>query len=159
YATTSANYNVSYPKDGPSRGEVFGVERLDLSISESLIVKALRSTTNQNYSQTSFNEGTSDRYFAYVELRNQSPFDVDFDSKEAWKIVLRQDQAVSPAGVPKPMWERRLSLKTGTIPVVGTATNPNPYVIGSSDSNSASSPAAVSRSSFAVSKTSTNMAS
>ncbi len=132
----------AYTSSGESnRAEVFGVERLDLSISEALAIQAKQAASMSDHSQTSYDEGSSDRHFVYVELRNHGPFDINFDSKEAWQIVMKQD-----ASGMNPAWERRLSLKTGTI-LSGAA----PYVIGSTDADTAvSTGSTFKRSTFGV---------
>jgi hypothetical protein len=107
YPNTSPNYNPLFPNDGPSRGEVFGVERLDLSISEVLAIRTEAITPAGNHTATSYDDGTP-HAFGYVELYNHSPFDVTFTDTESWQVVIRQN-AVGMS----PTWERRLSLKSG----------------------------------------------
>lgn len=127
----------AYTASGESdRAEVFGIERLDLTISEVLAIQAKQSTSMSDHPETSYNEGTADRHFAYVELRNHGPFDITFDNKEAWQIVLKPTTG--------PAWERRLSLKSGTI-----ASGAIPYVIGSTDASTAAT-GSIKRSTFAV---------
>ena len=138
YVGPGAPYNANYPNDSATRGEVFGVERLDLTISEALAIQAKQRTDS---SSTNYNEGSSDRHFAYVELRNHGPFGITFDNKEAWQIVLKQDAV----GGSTP-WERRVSLKSGTI-----ASGAVPYVIGSTDASTAVT--AFQKSTFAVDPT------
>lgn len=144
YLSSSTQYNADYPNDSATRGEVFGVERLDMSLSESLFIQAKKSqtATAQNYNQTNFDESTNDRFFIYVELRNHSPFPITINSaKECWQIVLRQEAS----GAMNPAWERRLTLKDNTLTINNTS---DPYVIGSTDATTSSS--AFSRSTFAV---------
>jgi len=114
----------AYTASGESdRAEVFGIERLDLTISEVLAIKALKASAHDP--ATTFGDITDDQHFVYVELRNHGPFDITFDNKEAWQIVMKQD-----AIAPNPSWERRLSLKSGSI-----ASGAVPYVIGSTDTD------------------------
>ncbi len=118
----------AYTSSGESdRAEVFGIERLDLTISETLAIQAKKSTSDPM--DTSYNEGSADRHFVYVELRNHGPFNITFNSKEAWQVVMKQDASGS-----NPAWERRVSFKGGAINS-GSA----PYVIGSTDASTAAS--------------------
>ncbi len=135
YTGPGLPYDANYPNDSATRGEVYGIERLDLTISEALAIQAKQRTDS---SSTSYDEGTSDRHFAYVELRNHGPFDITFDNKEAWQVVMKQ---AATGG--NPAWERRVSLKQGTI-----ASGAIPYVIGSTDASTAAS--MFKRSTFAV---------
>lgn len=107
YANTSPNYNPLFPNDGASRGEVFGVERLDLSISEALAIRTEAITPAGNHPATAYDDGTP-HAFGYIELYNHSPFDVTFTDTESWQVVIRQN-AVGMS----PTWERRLSFKSG----------------------------------------------
>ena len=132
----------AYTTSGESdRAEVFGVERLDLTISEALAIQAKQATSMSDHASTNYNEGSANRHFAYVELRNHGPFDITFDSKEAWQVVLKQDAIGA-----NPAWERRMSLKSGTI-----ASGAIPYVIGSTDAGTAAT--MFKRSTFAVDPT------
>ena len=141
YANTDTHYNPSYPNDSATRGEVYGVERLDLTLNESLVIQAKKSQNSMNYNQTNFDESMSDRFFFYTELLNHSPFPVTINpAKECWQIVLRQD-----ASATGPAWERRLTLKDGSLSI---AASTPPYVIGSTDASTSS--AVFSRSTFAV---------
>lgn len=65
------------------REVVWGVERLDLTISETLLVRAGALTNDENRTQWTDDEG--DFYFSYVELRNPGPRNVDLDT-EGWRI-------------------------------------------------------------------------
>lgn len=65
------------------RDVVWGVERLDLTISETLLVRAAALTNDENRTQWTDDEG--DFYFSYVELRNPGPRNVDLDT-EGWRI-------------------------------------------------------------------------
>lgn len=151
YTTADSNYNPTYPNDGPYRGEVFGIERLDVSISEAMVTQFVRQGTGQADSAcTSVDEGATpnDRFFFHVELRNNSPFPVSLGNKEAWQIVLKQEAtATIPDG-----WQRRLTFIDNSIILdnkPGAAQGPL-YTIGSGDSATASKPATILRSSFAI---------
>ena len=149
YTAAHTHYNPSYPNDSATRGEVYGVERLDMTLSESLAIKALKSNTSSDYSQTNFNEGSNDRYFFYAELRNHSPFPITFDKQE-WQIVLRQEAdggnpTATPVVAAQPAWERRLTIKDPRLTIDNSAA---PFVIGTTDATTAST--AFSRSTFAV---------
>jgi hypothetical protein len=65
------------------REVVWGVERLDLTISETLLVRAGALTNDENRTQWTDDEG--DFYFSYLELRNPGPRNVDLDT-EGWRI-------------------------------------------------------------------------
>ena len=148
YATSNLNYNPSYPNDGLKRGEVYGVERLDLSISESLVIQANKSAAGTNYPQTNYDESVNNRFFFFTELRNQSPNSITFDPKEAWQVVLRQEAGNGVLAA----WETRLSLKNGAVlDTNNTAASTNPYVIGTTDAGTAVN--AFSKSTFAIDPT------
>ena len=137
YTAAAANYNPSYPNDSAIRGEVFGIERLDLVLNESLFIAAVGGT---NYPQTNYDE-TTDRHFVYAEVVNQGPLPVTFDTKGAYQIVLRQE-GTTP-------WERAATIKDGTVINSGAT-----VVIGSTDTRTtASAPATFKRSTFAVNST------
>lgn len=123
YGTGDANYNASFPNDSAARGEVFGVERHDLSISEVLAIRTEAINPPGQHPGTAFDDGTQ-HAFGYVELYNQSPFDVTFTDNEAWQVVIRQN-----ASGMTPTWERRLSLKSGA----GYVPSGKRYTIGSAD--------------------------
>ena len=125
YGSGTSNYNSSYPKDGASRGEVFGVERLDLSLSEVSLFRTLAMTTPGTHNSTLFDDNTV-HVFSYVEMKNHSPFDITFSDREEWQVVIRQD-----ASGMNPAWERRLSLKSGANMVPSGRT----YTIGTADND------------------------
>lgn len=124
YGTGSSNYNASYPNDGASRGEVFGIENHDLTLNEALVINtvALNSgnASDTNPGCTPFDDTTS-RNFAYVELFNRSPFDVAFTNSEEWQVVLKKEGTGA--------FERRVSLGNGA----GTITSGGLFTIGSAD--------------------------
>jgi hypothetical protein len=124
YTTGSANYNASFPNDGARRGEVFGVERHDLSLSEVLAIHTAAISPAANHTATAWDDGTA-HAFGFVELYNQSPFDVTFQDNEAWQVVIRQDAGMGAA------WERRLSFKSGAQSVPSGQR----YTIGSADTD------------------------
>lgn len=123
YASGDMNYNAAFPNDGASRGEVFGVERHDLSISEVLAIRSEPVNPPGQHPGTAFDDSSA-HAFGYVELYNQSPFDVTFTDNEAWQVVIRQN-----ANGMTPTWERRLSLKSGA----GYVPSGKRYTIGSAD--------------------------
>lgn len=121
YATSDMNYSVNHPRDSASHGEVFGVERLDLTLSEALMIHTEALTTNT--SATSYDDMTA-RHFAYFELRNHGPNSITFDDKEAWQLLVKQEPT---AGTP--LWERRVSFKTGA----GAVAADGIFTVGSAD--------------------------
>lgn len=82
------------------RAEVFGVERLDLSISEAMAIRT--GMISGDHSGTPWPD-SSEHTFGYVELYNHSPFDVIFDDNQVWQIAVAAEGGA----------ERRLSLKSG----------------------------------------------
>ena len=103
-----------------NRDEVFGVERLDLSISEAMVVRASTSMSGNDHPASSHMD-SADHTFAYMELYNQSPFDVKFDDKESWQVVIK----------PQGGAERRLSFKGGA----GGITSGKQFSIGSPEAD------------------------
>lgn len=75
--------NNPYHVETGSR-EVWGVERLDLTLSEALFVHAVPNGDNQDLTFTQWDD-TRDQYFAYVELRNPSPNDVNLTGS-TWMV-------------------------------------------------------------------------
>lgn len=111
-----------YSSSGESdRAEVYGVERLDLTISESLLVRTADLPSDS--AATSFDDTTA-RHFAYFELRNHGPDTISFDDQQVWQIVLKQEPT---AGTP--LWERRVSFKSGA----GSIASDGIFTIGSAD--------------------------
>ena len=149
YALGSANYNPTFPNDGASRGEVYGIERLDLTVSESLFIQAKKSqaATPTDYTQTNWNDQNGDHFFFFVELKNQGPMPITFDSHQAWQVVLRQEAVGANAA-----WERRLILKNNvTMDTLNNGASSNTsYVIGSADTSTTASGGIPAGSSFAV---------
>ena len=124
YPVGDPKYLAAYPNDGISRGEVFGVERLDLSISEAMAIRTEKIMMD-HMTATPFKDDVQ-HTFGYVELYNQSPFDVTFDSTESWQIAVIPP---SSSGA-----ERRLTFKTGTI------ASGQLYTIGSAEADMGTSP-------------------
>ena len=120
---TPATDNPNYPKDSQKRGEVWGVERMELSINEGLAFQtaAITSGTPTDHPGTSYDDTTA-HFFAFVELFNSTPFDVSFTDNETWQVVLTNQART---------WERAVSLKSGAgkIPVGQR------YVIGSAEAD------------------------
>ncbi len=111
----------AYTTSGESdRAEVFGVERLDLSISEGLAFQTAAIALG-NHPATSYDDMIA-HYFGFVELYNQSPFDVTFDNKEAWQVVITSTTRT---------WERALSLMANA----GSIPSGQRFTIGSVDSD------------------------
>lgn len=102
------------------RGEVFGVERLDMSISEAMVIRTEAISPSGDHPATFYPDGTQ-HHFAYVELYNQSPFDITFDDKVAWQIVMKQGTT----------FERRLSFKAGALSVPAGSR----YTVGSAEAD------------------------
>jgi hypothetical protein len=100
------------------RGEVYGIERLNLSISEASVIRTGMITGN--HQATPWDDATQ-HTFGFVELYNHSPFDIAFDDKEAWQVT------VTPSGGA----ERRLSFKSGA----GTITTGGWYSIASPEAD------------------------
>ncbi len=90
------------PVTETDRAEVYGVERLDLSISETMIIRTAAISPAANHDAT-FYDDSAQHHFAYAELYNQSPFDVNLTNNETWQLVMKQPGA----------FERRLSFKSG----------------------------------------------
>ncbi len=76
-----------YTYSETDRYEVYGVERLDLTLSEALAVRAEATTSNLGYNNW---DDTENRYFMYVELRNPGPYDADY-SNHQWRIDVGPD--------------------------------------------------------------------
>jgi hypothetical protein len=102
------------------RAEVYGVERLDLSISEAMAIRTAAITPAADHPATFYPDGAQ-HHFAYVELYNQSPFDVTFNDNESWQVVMKQTGK----------FERRLSFKSGAL----TVPSGQRYTIGSADAD------------------------
>lgn len=85
----------------PDRGVVYGVEAQKLTLSEVLGIISRRVSsgpmtyTDHIATQVNDSEGSSDRYYTFMELRNASPFYVDLTSG-AWQIAVQDD----PDGTP-----------------------------------------------------------
>lgn len=108
-----------YTTSEPSRGEVWGVERLDLTLSEALVVTAPAQASDISFTQ--WNDINAQN-FAFVELRNPGPNSVDLSSK-AWRVDVGPEFVTTAA----PDQVRRLKLLNGTI-AAGTL-----FTIGSAD--------------------------
>ena len=142
YTSSHSNYISSYPNDCATRGEVYGIEQLDITLNESLLIQAKKGSPNgTNYAQTNFDESASDRFFFYVEILNHSPFPLTIQpNTEPWQICLRQEASGS-----NPAWERRVTFVDSSVVLKNDGTS---YVIGSTDAATPSS--AFYRSTFAV---------
>ncbi len=119
--------DISTTVDGSGdRYEVYGVERLDLTLSEALAVRADQTTSNLPFTQW---DDTSDRHFSYVELRNPGPNSVTL-TNQSWMIEFGPDYTdqtnVSAADLVN---VRRLTLKAGSI------TSGQLFTIGSADAS------------------------
>lgn len=123
--TTGTGYNLDddpYTTSETGRGEVWGVERLDLTLSEALVVTSPQQASD--VSSTQWNESTGAQNFAYVELRNPGPNDVDLSTK-AWQVEVGPAYEMTAAAAFNQI--RRLKLLSGTI-ASGTL-----FTIGSAD--------------------------
>ena len=89
------------------RAEVWGVERLDLTLSEALVVTAPSKATDLPFTQW---DDTKLQNFCFVELRNPSPNSVDL-SQKAWRVDVGPDYASAT----DPTLVRRLKLLNGSI--------------------------------------------
>ncbi|WP_373649198.1 hypothetical protein [Schlesneria sp. DSM 10557] len=109
----------------PDRREVWGVERLDLTLSEALIAQT-EASTDGDYPYTQWND-TDAHHFCYVELRNPGPETVNFGN-QAWRIEIGPDLSnvvnTPDSDLPK---IKRLKLLSGTVP------SGSLYTIGSVD--------------------------
>lgn len=109
------------------RGEVYGVERLDLTLSEALAVRAESDTANFNFTKW---DDTVDRHWGFVELQNPGPNTVNL-SNRAWQIEFGPDytdrvkQLADPTNYSQSI--RRLQLRAGTV------SPGNQFTIGSAD--------------------------
>jgi len=129
YSNMATNYNSNYPYDSAVRGEVYGIESLDLTLNEAMVINTVALTTgnssNQNPGCTPYDDATP-RNFAFVELFNRSPGPISFSASEQWQIVLKQD---ANSGMSVTGFERRLSLGSGA----GTVSAGGIYTVGSAD--------------------------
>lgn len=116
--------DYAYGVEGTSdRSEVWGTERLDVTLSEALAVL----TEGGKTSDFSFTQWKDDApqptYFTYVELRNPGPFPVDFNNS-AWQLeVVPNNVATNHINT------RRLTLLDGNLPAgqtftIGSASSP-----------------------------------
>ena len=94
----------------PERGEVWGVEHLDLTLSEALVVN-IPANTDGDLTFTQWDDSKKQN-FCYVELRNPSLNSVDL-SNQAWRIEVGPDYASTLD--PSLDQVRRLKLLNGTI--------------------------------------------
>lgn len=131
YAVGTPNYKSSYPRDSAVRGEVFGIESLDVTISEAMAIytTALNSatTTPADPDCTPYDDQVG-RNFAYVELYNRGQDVINFSATETWQVVLKQD---ANAGMGVAGFERRVSLGAGA----GAIQSGGRFTIGSADSS------------------------
>lgn len=101
-----------------NRPEVWGTERLDITLSETMAVL----TESGKTSDFSFTQWKDDdplpTYFTYVELRNSSPFPVDFGTS-AWQLEVVPNSATVTANDPL---AKRLTLLNGNVPAGQTFT-------------------------------------
>lgn len=114
--------------DNTDRYEVYGVERLELTLSEAAAVRA-EEVSSGNVTFTQWDDSTMDgTHFAYVELRNPGPNSVSFTNR-AWRVEVGPD-AASVAAVPAGDLPtvRRLDLRAGPSVAAGDI-----YTIGSVD--------------------------
>ncbi len=95
------------------RADVYGVERLDLTLSEALAVHAEHTTSNLPFTQWDDN---NDQHFSYVELRNPGPSDVSLSTR-AWQVEVGLDytDTTLAATAADLMMIRRLQLRAGTV--------------------------------------------
>lgn len=100
------------------RAEVFGIERQDLSISEAYAIRTAAITGD--HALTNYPD-SAQHHFAYVELYNQSPFDVTFTDSESWQVVMKQTGK----------FERRLSFKSSAL----TIPSGSRYTVGTIDAD------------------------
>ena len=126
-------YDASYPEDGDERGVIYGMEAQQLAFNEALVIKADRVVddamasppTMADHEGTEYDD-TKDRYFTYIELRNASPFDVDFNNgafaansvfSGVWQIeaIPVQDAVNSETFDNAVKRRRRLTLRNGSI--------------------------------------------
>ena len=112
------------------RGVVHGVEAQQLTLSEAMVIFAKESDTSADLDETEWDD-SDDRHFAYVELRNASPYDsthpagVNF-ANEGWQIVLKVHSDTG-ANIGN---HRRLNLLSGGVGAGGL------FTIGTAGDNS-----------------------
>ncbi|MDZ4685787.1 MAG: hypothetical protein SH850_12030 [Planctomycetaceae bacterium] len=143
YTTTDAGS----PTD---RAEVWGLERMELTFNEALVIQALQNGpvgSGTDYLSTEHDD-SNERHFLALELRNVAPYNVAFSNKENWQIVMTQWEP-GDAGYDTSMHpprERRLSLRrnAGQVPRAGF------YTLFSTDRNEPVSSPMVSPSAFQV---------
>lgn len=73
---------------GTDRGVVNGVEAQSLTLSEAIVLKAVRDMLGNN-TLTAYNEMDADRFFSFIELRNASPSAVNL-ANGAWRIRIER---------------------------------------------------------------------
>lgn len=95
------------------RAEVWGVERMDVTLSEALAVLT-PGPAAMDYGFTQWRDDQPQPYFMYVELRNPGPFNVNFNSG-AWQIEVVPHSAMG-APLSNDPNIRRLRLLQGNIP-------------------------------------------
>ncbi|MAG93567.1 MAG: hypothetical protein CMJ48_07440 [Planctomycetaceae bacterium] len=125
---TDSEYDVDHPMDTAEVGVVYGVEGgRRLTLSEGLLMLAKRvkvgAAPPEDHPASEVNDIRHHDY-TYVELRNPSPFPVNFNN-EAWQIRLVPESADAQTNLA----ERRLTLKSSA-PAVDTGTA-SLYAIGS----------------------------
>lgn len=113
---------------GSQRGEVWGVERQELALSEVLWVHVPQSPLPRTYTAW---DDSADRQFLYVELRNLAPYDIKFIDNMNWQLLIRQEPTGMMATPTTPPQWRRLTLRNnaGLVPAGGF------YTLFSTDRN------------------------
>lgn len=130
-ATITGDDDPTVPVD--ERGVVYGVEAQQLTFGEAMAALCKRvpdepaglpATTN--HAATEYDD-TAHRDFTFIELINVSPRSIDFSTQnEGWQIAVKPKD--SSTGIPLGS-ERRLTLLTAGLPVVGTGASPG-FTIG-----------------------------
>ncbi|WP_029247905.1 hypothetical protein [Schlesneria paludicola] len=109
----------AYTTTEAQRGEVWGVEAQQLTLSEALAIKAptvIKGGVPFNHPATEYDD-KNDRFFTYIDLQNASPYSVNFATQNAWQI------RVLPKGLATPATdERRLTPLLGQVAAGGTFT-------------------------------------
>ncbi len=119
-----------YTTGDTDRFEVYGVERMDLTLSEAAAVRTDENMTS-NISFTQWDDTTVDgTHFSYVELRNPGPTDVSFANR-AWRVEVGPNYTDATLFTPATNYQglRRLDLRAGSV------TQGSLYTIGSVDNS------------------------
>ena len=106
-------YSTTGDASSPDADVVYGVEAQTLTLSEALLVTCPDSGGDKG--ETQWND-TADRSFAYIELRNAQPSNVDL-TKGNWKLKITATDSVTMTS-----YDREVIFKNGTVSAGGLFT-------------------------------------